>query len=579
MMAVIVGQQFGNYRLLHLLGRGGFAEVYLGRHIHLDTLAAVKILHTQLSQADVDRFRNEARTLVQLAHPHIVRVLDYGVEGTTPFLVMDYASNGSLRQRHPRSLVLPLATVVPYVKQIAEALQYAHNGKLVHCDIKPENMLIGQQNELLLSDFGIALVAQTTNFMDKPGMAGTIAYMAPEQIQGQPQPASDQYALGAIVYEWLCGEQPFCGTFAEVVAKHVFVPPPPLREKNPSIPQEVEQVVAIALAKNPYNRFASVHAFARALEQASGALPSSMPDLAEMSTVKTTAIEIQGLKSQFIKPMHQVKLPPEAGQPAAVPIKASEQVHARAVPVPLRELEDSHAYSTVDVSYLFSTSDVSHRYSTVAVATEQPQQLQHRTGPSKRGGIGRRVAAGLVLLVLVGFVITWLVFSQKMTIVFTGTTTQTTYPDIAGVYSGPLHNTRANIFATMGLTIHQNQGSISGTFYVALPLKGNGSFTGTIDPGKHIRFVVRSDQNGQTAAPILFWGDLQPDRSLSGNYCSVDKYNRGGVGGYCVWSVVRIHSTANLYQRDVSEFDVLEVRNGIDSPSKSEIVRNALISI
>ncbi len=159
MMAVIVGQQFGNYRLLHLLGRGGFAEVYLGRHIHLDTLAAVKILHTQLSQADVDRFRNEARTLVQLAHPHIVRVLDYGVEGTTPFLVMDYASNGSLRQRHPRSLVLPLATVVPYVKQIAEALQYAHNGKLVHCDIKPENMLIGQQNELLLSDFGIALVA------------------------------------------------------------------------------------------------------------------------------------------------------------------------------------------------------------------------------------------------------------------------------------------------------------------------------------------------------------------------------------------------------------------------------------
>src|SRR6266699_2259801 len=91
-------------------------------------------------------------------------------------------------------------------------------------------------------------------------------------------------AVGAIVYEWLCGEQPFCGTFAEVVAKHVFVPPPPLREKNPSIPQEVEQVVAIALAKNPYNRFASVHAFARALEQASGALPSSMPDLAEMST-------------------------------------------------------------------------------------------------------------------------------------------------------------------------------------------------------------------------------------------------------------------------------------------------------
>src|SRR5438477_6420226 len=199
-MADRVGQQLGNYRLLRLIGQGGFAEVYLGEHIYLDTPAAIKVLHTRLAGDEVEHFQTEARTVARLVHPHIVRVLDYGVEGTTPFLVMDYASNGSLRQRHPRDLALPLATVVQYVTQIAEALQYAHNGKLVHCDIKPENMLIGQKQELLLGDFGIALVAQTTNFLDKPGMAGTVAYMAPEQIQGQPQPASDQYALGAVVY-------------------------------------------------------------------------------------------------------------------------------------------------------------------------------------------------------------------------------------------------------------------------------------------------------------------------------------------------------------------------------------------
>src|SRR6266536_1044416 len=114
-MVVSVGHQLGNYQLTRLLGRGGFAEVYLGKHIHLDTFAAVKVLHTHLSQAEVERFRNEARTIARLTHPNIVRVLDYGVQGTTPFLVMDYAPNGSLRQHHPKGLSVPLATIVHYV--------------------------------------------------------------------------------------------------------------------------------------------------------------------------------------------------------------------------------------------------------------------------------------------------------------------------------------------------------------------------------------------------------------------------------------------------------------------------------
>lgn len=190
-----VGQQLGNYQLIRSLGEGGFAEVYLGEHIHLGSQAAIKVLHSQLTSDDVDKFRTEARNLVRLIHPHIVRVLEFGIEDKTPFLVMDYAPNGTLRQRHPKGTILPITTIVSYVKQIADALQFAHDEKLIHRDIKPENMLLGRRNEILLSDFGIAIVAQSSRYQNAQDMAGTIAYMAPEQIQAHPRPASDQYSL------------------------------------------------------------------------------------------------------------------------------------------------------------------------------------------------------------------------------------------------------------------------------------------------------------------------------------------------------------------------------------------------
>src|SRR5436309_604055 len=121
-----VGQQLGNYRLVRLLGRGGFAEVYLGEHTRLNTQAAIKVLHTQLSDDDVNGFLSEARTIASLEHPHIVRVFDFDVKDGTPFLVMNYAPGGTLRQRYSKGTQLPLPLVVSYVKQVADALQYAH---------------------------------------------------------------------------------------------------------------------------------------------------------------------------------------------------------------------------------------------------------------------------------------------------------------------------------------------------------------------------------------------------------------------------------------------------------------------
>ncbi|MDQ6661668.1 MAG: protein kinase [Chloroflexota bacterium] len=263
------GRQLGNYRFIRLLGRGNFADVFLGQHIYLHTQAAIKILHEQLTSSDVDRFFTEARTIAHLRHPHIIQVLDFGVENATPFLVMDYASNGNLRQHHPNGTRLPLDSVVTYVKQVADALQYAHDERVIHRDIKPENMLLGRNHKILLSDFGIAILAQSVHSQKTQETAGTIAYMAPEQLQARAIPASDQYALGVIVYEWLCGDRPFHGSFPEIAVKHTLVPPPSLHEQVPTIPPAVEQVVFKALAKNPQQRFTSVQDFAVALEGAS----------------------------------------------------------------------------------------------------------------------------------------------------------------------------------------------------------------------------------------------------------------------------------------------------------------------
>jgi serine/threonine protein kinase len=266
-MVDYTGQKLGNYQLTRLLGEGSFAQVYLGEHIYLSTPAAIKVIHTQLV-GDPDWFRNEARTIARLVHPNIVRVLDFGVEDKTPFLVLDYAPGGTLRQRHPEGSLLPLSVVASYVKQMAEALQYAHDEKLVHRDVKPENMLLGRRNEVLLSDFGVALMVQTLSFQSMQDVAGTIPYMAPEQIKGQPRPASDQYALGIIVYEWLTGKRPFRGSVAEIISKQLAVTPLPLRAQVPTLAPAVEQVVMTALEKEPDRRFGSVREFALALEQA-----------------------------------------------------------------------------------------------------------------------------------------------------------------------------------------------------------------------------------------------------------------------------------------------------------------------
>jgi serine/threonine protein kinase len=325
-MVDYTGHQFGNYTLTRLLGRGGFAEVYLGEHIYLKSLAAIKVLLTTLDQEEIARFLAEARTLATLKHPHIVRILDFGIEKDTPFLVMEYASNGTIQQRHPRGVALTLDVVVPYVNQIASALQYAHDQKLIHRDIKPGNILLQEQNELLLSDFGVATFTHDSHQKSDQDFVGTATYMAPEQIRGQACQSSDQYALGVIVYEWLSGGYLFQGSFTEVCTQHMFAPPKSLCNRVPYISPAIEQVVMTALAKEPSQRFSTVQAFATALEQIYLSEQTTVPSLPDEGT------HVISSSADSATPAPQPAIPPT--------IAASQQQYAptNSFTTPLRSL-------------------------------------------------------------------------------------------------------------------------------------------------------------------------------------------------------------------------------------------------
>src|SRR5438876_6622650 len=320
MVADRLGQQFGNYRLVALLGQGGYAEVYLGQHVRFNQQAAVKVLQAHLSDVEAEHFQQEAETIATLAHPSIIRVLDFDVQDGVPFLVIDYAPNGTLRRRYPKGSLVPLPVIVSVVKQVADALQYAHEQKFIHRDVKPENMLVGRRQEVLLSDFGIATIAHSTSSLNASaeGTSGTLAYMAPEQIEGHPRPASDQYAVGVVVYEWLCGVRPFEGSVSEVMAQHLSMPPPSLRERVPAILPEIEQVVLRALAKDPKARFASVAEFAIASEHAS---QRALSPTAQLGSAQPAlgSIAATGDDSVAVAPSHLV-LPTESTPSADLPV-------------------------------------------------------------------------------------------------------------------------------------------------------------------------------------------------------------------------------------------------------------------
>lgn len=395
-----IGQQFGNYRLTRLLGQGGFAEVYLGEHILMQSPAAIKILYASLIPTDMQTFLQEARTLVALDHPRIVRVKDCGIERGIPFLVMDYAPNGTLRQRYPKNTRASLADVVNYVSQVAPALQYAHDRRLIHRDVKPENMLVGRSGEVLLSDFGIAVISATSAARQTKTSAGTAIYMAPEQILGKPYPASDQYGLGIVVYEWLCSDVPFHGSFPEITAQHLHAPPPPFSEKGLSIPPAMEAVVMKSLAKKPEERFASVQEFALALWQSNPQQPTNR-----------RTIDNSGDQSIFMSPPNkpsQYTVNPVSAQPLAAPPANTPPTPSRITPrlTPSTRPSAQQPVSTPIPDVLPSTMPGGYYHPTAPA--------QNTVYPRRRSHTGCVVTSVIGVIILIALVVSLVIFVPRI---------------------------------------------------------------------------------------------------------------------------------------------------------------------
>src|SRR5450755_1507115 len=255
-----VGQQLGDYRLLRLLGEGHETQVYLGEHVVYRTLVAIKCPVSNWGDA-LQCFTADVQTAQQLKHRSIARIFANGTQDGTPFLAMEYAPGGNMCQ--PKGSCLSLTTIVPYVQQLSSALQYAHDRQLIHRSLLPENILLGAQNELLLSDFTRDVDGTPVSPVGQPKhsvKSRAYLYMAPEKVQGHPIPASDQYALAAIVYEWLCGTPPF-----DDIAAALYGEPIPLRQRLATLSPSIEIVLLVALARKAAYRFASIQAFANAL--------------------------------------------------------------------------------------------------------------------------------------------------------------------------------------------------------------------------------------------------------------------------------------------------------------------------
>ena len=278
------GEQIGPYFVRERIGQGGMADVYRAYQPSVKREVALKVIPLFISaeQDEVQRrFRLEAEMIASLEHPHILPVFDYGITDEVLYLAMRFLRGGTLRDLLQRGFI-PLPEAVDLFNQVALALGYAHRRGIIHRDLKPSNILIDNEHNAYLADFGLAKVLGGSSQLTTTGsIIGTPAYMSPEQLRGDPiNHRSDVYSLGVILYHMLVGRPPFEAlTTFSLIYQHVEKTPPPLREFNPQVPPEVEAIVLRALAKNPDERFDSSEQMAEAVNVAVGRKSTTDPGL------------------------------------------------------------------------------------------------------------------------------------------------------------------------------------------------------------------------------------------------------------------------------------------------------------
>ena len=261
------------YALEREVGRGGMATVYLAREAAGGRPVAVKAMHPELASAlGQERFRREMTIVGSLSHPGIVPLLDSGRAGTLLYYVMPFVSGESLHERLERERRISPGDAIGIVREIADALGYAHGRGILHRDVKPVNVLLATgPTRALIADFGLARAigaADTTKLTKTGTIVGTIHYMSPEQVREDRtiDERSDVYGLGCVLYEMLTGAPPFVGrTVTDLVMKILRTPPAPISAVNPAVPPAVERAVERALAKPPADRFPTMRELAAAL--------------------------------------------------------------------------------------------------------------------------------------------------------------------------------------------------------------------------------------------------------------------------------------------------------------------------
>ncbi len=262
----------GRYRLESKLGSGGMSTVFLARDETLERWVAIKVMHREISdQPDqIERFRGEARAVAQLSHPNVVAVIDAGEDGGYPYIVLEFVQGETLKQRIDRLGRLPVDEAVAYAIEIGRGLAAAHARRLVHRDVKPQNVLIDSEGRAKVTDFGIARSLESDGLTKTGRVLGTTDYVAPEQAMGQGVDSrSDIYSLGVLLYEMLTGEVPFrAETVVGVAMKHVNEEMPDVQASRPEISSALAAVIERSTAKDPRKRYEDMSAFLRDLEGA-----------------------------------------------------------------------------------------------------------------------------------------------------------------------------------------------------------------------------------------------------------------------------------------------------------------------
>ncbi|GIW06193.1 MAG: hypothetical protein KatS3mg060_0998 [Dehalococcoidia bacterium] len=310
------GSRLGQYTIIEQIGQGGMATIFRARQETLGRDVAIKVLPAYLAGDPeyLARFRREANAIAQLQHPNILPVFDFGEQDGLTYIVMLLAPSGqTLRER--LGAPVPLGTALQVMNQVGSALQYAHEQGIVHRDVKPSNVLMGERDWALLSDFGIARMVQGSTHLTRTGVGiGTPEYMSPEQGQGfAVDGRADQYSLAVILYQILTGQLPFVAeTPVGTVIQHITKPVPPPRTLNPNIPPEVEAVLLRALSKDPNDRYPSVAEFVEALGAAANPYLRTGQRAAPTPPHSRPAVAVTAMPTRPGIPSAVASAPPEA---------------------------------------------------------------------------------------------------------------------------------------------------------------------------------------------------------------------------------------------------------------------------